>query len=139
MMLRSMAEYNSSFGVVVSVDMVSVAPSKDSYYYFCTVCICPPATYYKQSEVDLEFIYQIDLSSSFTQDIVFKGQPLTFNPTYSPNTSLIIELNRIRISSSGKPDSSIEPCGSTVLPVFDLNQQIPCVNVGIHQINLNDG
>jgi len=46
-MLNSMAEYNPSFGIVVMIDSMTVPASKDQYYYFCTICLSPPANYYK--------------------------------------------------------------------------------------------
>jgi hypothetical protein len=47
MNLNAMAEYNSSFGIVASIDLIRVSPSRDNYYYFCTLCLSPPANYYK--------------------------------------------------------------------------------------------
>jgi hypothetical protein len=46
--LRNMAEYNPSFGIVVAVDMISIPSTKTRYYYFCSVCLSPPASYYKK-------------------------------------------------------------------------------------------
>jgi hypothetical protein len=48
-----MGEYNPSFGIIVMPDIINVPPSSTIYYYYCTVCMSPPATYYKDGEVDL--------------------------------------------------------------------------------------
>lgn len=45
--LKNMAEYSPSFGVIIGVDMLSIPTNKRNYYYFCSLCLSPPATYYK--------------------------------------------------------------------------------------------
>jgi hypothetical protein len=48
-----MAEYDPLFGVVIEIDNIIVPKTSDKYYYFLTLCICPPAEYYKDISNDL--------------------------------------------------------------------------------------
>jgi hypothetical protein len=93
-----MAEYNPSFGIVFAVDMFNIPTSKINYYYFCSICLAPPAQYYKQGENDLIFLYKIDLATSNTIELVLADDLLSFSPDYNQNTSIIIEILRIEVS-----------------------------------------
>lgn len=65
--LHAMAEYSPSFGAVFAIDLVNVPPDTPSnYYYFCTSCLYPPATFYTRGPTDLSFFYQLDLANSLT-------------------------------------------------------------------------
>lgn len=95
--LRNLAEYNPSFGIIFAVDMFTIPSSKVNYYYFCSVCLSPPASYYKKGENDLIFLYKIDLASSNTAELIFADDLLSFGPNYNQNVSIIVELLRIKV------------------------------------------
>lgn len=61
--MGTMAEYNPAFGVVVGVDIMRVPSTNLNYYYFTSVCLSPPANYYREKDTDLFFQYKIDLGS----------------------------------------------------------------------------
>lgn len=125
-----MAEYNPSFGIVFAVDMLSIPSSKTNYYYFCSLCLSPPAQYYKKGDNDLVFLYKIDLASSNTAELTLSDDLLSFAPEFSPNACVIIELLRVEISQNGTPNSNIESCAHAVVPLFDLDTEFVCVNIG---------
>jgi hypothetical protein len=79
-LLSSMAEYNPTFGIVVSVDMISVPSSKTNYYYFCSLCLSPPAAYYTKDVPDLVFFYRADLATSLTNDFILSDDLLSLSP-----------------------------------------------------------
>jgi hypothetical protein len=106
-MLEAMAEYNSAFGIRVHIDSMQIPPGQNNYYYFSTVCLFPPAKYYSEDKCDLDFLYRIDLGTSLTSSLVLNHDALFYYPPYDPNTCVIIELNRIRLSSSGSPESGV--------------------------------
>ena len=85
-----MAEYSSTFGMIVGVDMLSIPATKSNYYYFCSLCLSPPATYYKNGENDLIFLYKIDLATSLTYSLIFTDDLLSFSPAFNINTAIII-------------------------------------------------
>lgn len=88
--LSNMAEYNPNFGIIFAMDMVVIPSSKTNYYYFCSLCLSPPATYYKDGQNDLIFLYKIDLATSNTSELVLADDLLSFSPPYSQNTSIIL-------------------------------------------------
>lgn len=45
---------------------------------------------------------------------------------------------RIKLNESGSPDSSIETCAYGILPLFDQSMQFPCVDIGVHNLQLED-
>lgn len=67
-----MAEYSPTFGGILGIDLLSV-PSDEptNFYYFCTACLYPPATFYNRGATDLNFSYQIDLANSLTHQLTF--------------------------------------------------------------------
>jgi len=65
--LHAMAEYSPSFGAVLAIDLLTLpSESSPNYYYFCTTCLYPPASFYTRGSTDLAFFYQLDLASSLT-------------------------------------------------------------------------
>ncbi len=102
-----MAEYSPSFGMIVGVDMLSIPPNKLNYYYFCSLCLSPPASYYKHGENDLVFLYRIDLATSLTYSLVFADDLLSFSPPFNINTAIIIELLRIEVAENGALSNQI--------------------------------
>jgi hypothetical protein len=134
-----MAEYSSTFGIQFAIDIINVPPENVSYYYFCTVCHFPPATFYNKGDADLDFFYKVDLANSLTQELLLRDDPVNYFPQYDPSHVLIIELNRVRLGSSGSPESGVETVGYTVLSLFDLQEQVVCANVGIREISLVEG
>jgi hypothetical protein len=125
-----MAEYNPSFGIVVAVDMLSIPAVKRNHYYFCTLCLSPPATHYKKGENDLVFLYKIDLGTSLTYDLIFADDLLSFSPPFNINTAIILELMRVELSENGTPKSEIESCAYAIIPLFDMDLDFVCANVG---------
>lgn len=72
-----MAEYNPAFGVIVNVDVIRLPPTNANYYYFTSICLSPPANYYKDKEIDLHFQYLVDLASA-SQEILLKDDGIIF-------------------------------------------------------------
>jgi len=93
-----MAEYNPTFGIVVSVDMISVPSTKVNYYYFCSLCLSPPAAYYTKDIPDLVFFYRADLANSLTNDFILSDDLLSLSPEYSPNAAVVMELHRVELN-----------------------------------------
>ena len=99
-----MAEYSPTFGAVLGIDLLSLPTDEaNNYYYFCTVCLYPPATFYSRGPTDLNFFYQIDLGNSLTHQLTFKDQVVNYFPEYKINTLIIIEVSRVKLSSNGQP------------------------------------
>ena len=61
-----MAEYQEYFGINFVIDKLVVPETSQAYYYFITVCMCPPANYYKGKAFDLNFCRKVDFSTSKT-------------------------------------------------------------------------
>jgi hypothetical protein len=98
-----MAEYTPSFGLVFAIDAITLPADNSNYYYFCTVCLYPPADYYRSGKVDLSFIYKVDLAVSLTQSLLLQDDPLAYSLTYDRKTVLIIELNRVLLDKNALP------------------------------------
>ena len=62
--LKWMAEYQEFFGVTFVIDRLILPESKDKFYYFFTICMSPPAGYYKSEVFDMELCKKIDLNNS---------------------------------------------------------------------------
>lgn len=65
--LDYMAEYNPFFGIYFSIDKITLPKDKQNYYYFMTVCMSPPGTYYSskmRDSDDLKIIYSVDAEKS---------------------------------------------------------------------------
>ncbi len=133
-----MAEYNPNFGIIFAIDMLVIPSSKTNYYYFCSLCLSPPATYYKDGENDLVFLYKIDLATSNTSELILADDLLSFSPPYTPNTSIIIELLRIEVSDNGGTKSNVESCSHSIVPLFDLEAESICVNVGERSLKMDN-
>ena len=94
--MASMGEYNPSLGVTVGIDIMRVPHTNLNYYYFCTVCLSPPAYYYQEKENDLAFKYLIDLGS-LSKELLLRDKESQFNPPADPNAAIIVELLRVKI------------------------------------------
>lgn len=82
LLLNSLAEYSPTFGIVVNVDLISIPLTTTNYYYFCTICLSPPAKYYRDEENDLIFMYKIDLASSLTRDLLLADDSINYSPYF---------------------------------------------------------
>lgn len=55
-----MAEYKVFFGLHFQIDKLIVPKDKVNYYYFITVCVCPPGKYYQNKDAsDLKIIHSL--------------------------------------------------------------------------------
>lgn len=61
-----MAEYQEYFGINFVIDKLFIPKTDVSYYYFITVCISPPANYYKKKNFDMNFCRKINFDYSTT-------------------------------------------------------------------------
>lgn len=59
-----MAEYQEYFGINFVVDKLVIPKTELAYYYFITICLSPPANYYKSKGFDLNLIRNIDFEKS---------------------------------------------------------------------------
>lgn len=55
-----MAEYQQYFGMNFVIDKLTIPKTELSYYYFITVCLSPPAKYYKNKGFDLVLMKKIN-------------------------------------------------------------------------------
>jgi hypothetical protein len=83
-------------------------------------------------------VHRVDLAASLTSHLLFRQPPLHYSPRFSPAVSVILEVNRVRLRN-GEPDSGVETCAYTVLPLFNLRKEVPCVAVGRKEVRLVEG
>lgn len=78
---------------------------------------------------------------STTTQFVFDDNQFFINPAYFKNSALIIEINRIQIfeSENTQADNNIEGFAYIVIPLFDIEENIRCVNVMQATVPLFDG
>ena len=117
-----MAEYQEYFGVNFVIDKLVLPPTKETFYYFITVCMCPPALYYKNKAFDLNLCRKIDMNVSRSTELFFHDNEFFVNPPYHKNTCLIVEVNRIEIfeSMTTQANSNIEGYAYLIVPLFEL-------------------
>lgn len=113
------------------IDKLTLPKTESFYYYFITICLCPPANYYKNKGFDLHIIRKINFEKSKINELIYNDNEVFYNPPYDRNTCLIIEINRLEIfeSESTQADQNIEGYAFTVVPLFEINEKIRAVNV----------
>lgn len=128
--LKWMAEYQEYFGINFVIDRLSLPPTKQAYYYFITVCLCPPANYYKGKSFDLNLCRKVNFETSRTTEMYFLDNEFFVNPPYHKSTCLIIEVNRVEIfeSETTQADSNIQGYAYLVVPLFELEEKIRSVD-----------